>query len=69
MQENILNSPIKLVRLENYKFSGLDASLVGAIKSVVVYYQIPLTASWIYGMLETKAFTVVKEIYASIYAL
>jgi len=38
------------VQLENYRFSGMDASLVGAIKSVADYYQIPVTASWIYGM-------------------
>ncbi|MFD2611579.1 hypothetical protein [Paenibacillus gansuensis] len=38
------------MQLENYKFSGIDASLVGAIKSVADYYQIPLTTSWIYGM-------------------
>lgn len=41
---------INKVKLENYKFSGIDASLVGAIKSVVDYYQIPCTTSWIYGM-------------------
>ncbi|MBO7744394.1 hypothetical protein I8J29_09325 [Paenibacillus sp. MWE-103] len=38
------------VQLENYKFSGIDASLVGAIKSIADYYQIPLTTSWIFGM-------------------
>lgn len=42
--------PSGTVQLENYKFSGLDASLVGAIKSVSVYYGIPLTTTWIYGM-------------------
>ena len=41
---------INKVQLENYKFSGIDASLVGAIKSVADYYQLPLTTSWIYGM-------------------
>jgi hypothetical protein len=50
MQEEMLVRPNKIVKLENYRFSGLDASLVGAIKSVVDYYQIPLSASWIYGM-------------------
>jgi len=40
----------KIVQLGNYKFSGIDASLVGAIKSVSDYYQIPLSTSWIYGM-------------------
>lgn len=50
MQEDMTEQPNKMVKLENYKFSGLDASLVGAIKSVIDYYQIPLTASWIYGM-------------------
>ena len=41
---------INKVQIENYKFSGIDASLIGAIKSVADYYQIPLTTSWIYGM-------------------
>lgn len=41
---------IDKVQLENYKFSGIDASLVGAIKSVIDYYQMPVTTSWIYGM-------------------
>ncbi|REE83895.1 hypothetical protein A8990_11674 [Paenibacillus taihuensis] len=39
-----------IVKLDNYRFSGLDSSLVGAIKSVTDYYGLPLTASWIYGM-------------------
>lgn len=50
MQDDILMDSNKKVSLENYKFSGLDASLIGAIKSVADYYQMPLTASWIYGM-------------------
>jgi hypothetical protein len=50
MQEDILINTNKMVKLENYKFSGLEASLIGAIKSVADYYQIPLKASWIYGM-------------------
>ncbi len=41
---------INKVQLDNYVFSGIDASLVGAIKSVADYYQFPLTTSWIYGM-------------------
>jgi hypothetical protein len=49
MSENIRVN-INKVQLENYKFSGIDASLVGAIKSAVDYYQIPLTTTWIYGM-------------------
>jgi hypothetical protein len=39
-----------VVKLENFCFSGLDASQLGAIKSVADYYQIPLTPSKIYGM-------------------
>jgi hypothetical protein len=49
MSDNI-GININKVQLENYKFRGIDASLVGAIKSVADYYQIPLTTSWIYGM-------------------
>ncbi|MBS4201162.1 hypothetical protein KHA93_16100 [Bacillus sp. FJAT-49732] len=50
MQDDILLDSNKTVRLENYKFSGLDASLIGAIKSVIDYYEIPVSTSWIYGM-------------------
>ncbi|TFE28640.1 hypothetical protein [Cohnella luojiensis] len=39
-----------VVKLENFSFSGLDASQLGAIKSVADYYQIPLTSYKIYGM-------------------
>ncbi|AZN39021.1 hypothetical protein [Paenibacillus albus] len=39
-----------VVKLDNYRFSGLDSSLVGALKSVADYYELPLTSSWIYGM-------------------
>jgi len=49
MSDNV-GTNINKVQLENYKFSGIDASLVGAIKSVADYYQLPMTTSWIYGM-------------------
>jgi len=38
------------VELANYYFSGLEASQIGALKSVLNYYQAPVSASWIYGM-------------------
>lgn len=50
MTEKIGVNLTSVVQLENYKFSGIDASLIGAIKSVSDYYQIPITTSWIYGM-------------------
>ncbi|MBP1993057.1 hypothetical protein [Paenibacillus eucommiae] len=50
MQKDSIINFNNMIRLDNYKFTGLDASLIGAIKSVVDYYQIPVTASWIYGM-------------------
>ncbi|MBS4218439.1 hypothetical protein KHA96_08960 [Bacillus sp. FJAT-49711] len=50
MRDDSVVESSKLVSLENYTFSGLDASLIGAIKSVADYYQLPLTAAWIYGM-------------------
>ncbi|WP_042164032.1 hypothetical protein [Paenibacillus gorillae] len=36
--------------LKNYKFSGLDASLVGAVKSAADYYQIDVSTAWLYGI-------------------
>ncbi|MCQ6563260.1 hypothetical protein [Paenibacillus mendelii] len=36
--------------LNNYGFAGMDASQLGAIKSVADFYQIPLTPTRIYGM-------------------
>lgn len=38
------------VELNNYYFSGLEASQIGALKSVADYYNIPISSSWIYGM-------------------
>jgi hypothetical protein len=60
MPENI-GVNVNKEQLENYKFSGLDASLVGAIKSVSDYYQIPLTTSWIYGMTGNAFLLVLDE--------
>ncbi|PWV97362.1 hypothetical protein DFQ01_1214 [Paenibacillus cellulosilyticus] len=50
MQEDMIVQANGTVKLENYIFSGLDSSVVGAVKSVADYYQIPVTASRIYGM-------------------
>jgi len=50
MRDDIVVDSSRMISLENYKFSGLDASLIGAIRSVIDYYQLPLTTSWIYGM-------------------
>jgi hypothetical protein len=61
MQEENLIIPNKMVKLENYKFSGLDSSLIGAIKSVVDFYQMTLTASWIYGMTGLAFLHIVDE--------
>ncbi|WP_152391859.1 hypothetical protein [Paenibacillus guangzhouensis] len=36
--------------LDNYHFSGLEASQIGALLSALRYYNVPVTASWIYGM-------------------
>ncbi|WP_165921083.1 hypothetical protein [Paenibacillus albiflavus] len=38
------------VELHNYYFSGLEASQIGALKSVVDFYKIPASSAWIYGM-------------------
>lgn len=38
------------VELDNYHFSGLEASQIGALLSVLKYYKEPTSASWIYGM-------------------
>lgn len=48
------------VELKNYSFSGLEASQVGAIKSVLDYYNVPATPSWIYGM-SGMAFLIVHD--------
>jgi len=37
------------VKLENYGFSGLDSSQIGAVKSVADYYQMSLTPTEILG--------------------
>ncbi|QHW31345.1 hypothetical protein GZH47_11145 [Paenibacillus rhizovicinus] len=50
MKEDKIMQPTELVKLGQYRFSGLDASLVGAMKSAADYYRMPLTAAWIYGM-------------------
>ncbi|RAV23219.1 hypothetical protein [Paenibacillus contaminans] len=50
MQDDVQMRSANTIRLDHYKFSGLDASLLGAIKSVTDYYQIPLTTSSIYGI-------------------
>lgn len=47
---SMLVQPNYLGKLEGYRFAGIDSTHVGAIKSVADYYQIPLSASWIYGM-------------------
>ncbi|MFF2091045.1 hypothetical protein [Paenibacillus sp. NPDC058174] len=36
--------------LKDYKFSGLDASLVGAVKSAADYYRIDVSTAWLYGI-------------------
>jgi hypothetical protein len=46
MEKNISTK----VELKNYYFSGLEASQIGALKSVLNYYDIPTSSSWIYGM-------------------
>jgi hypothetical protein len=46
MKKNIRNK----IELKNYYFSGLEASQIGALKSVLNYYNIPISSSWIYGM-------------------
>src|SRR5690606_38671145 len=38
-----------------------DASLVGSIKSVADYYEIPLTTTWIYGMTGVAFLHIVDE--------
>jgi hypothetical protein len=50
MQEIRKNGHKGIVKLNNFGFSGLDASQLGAIKSIADYYQIPLTPTQIYGM-------------------
>lgn len=50
MNERMLQYDSGRLTMENYKFSGLDNTRIGAIKSVADYYQIPLSVSWIYGM-------------------
>lgn len=50
MQEGKAVQSDSIVKLDHYAFSGLDASLVGAMKSVADYYRLPVTAARIYGM-------------------
>jgi len=50
MNENNQLHAKPMVKIDHYKFSGLDSSLIGAIKSVSDFYQLPLSAAWIYGM-------------------
>lgn len=60
MMEHTVNHS-RLVKLENYRFSGLDASLVGAVKSVADYYGVSLSSSWIYGMTGIAFLHIVDE--------
>ncbi|MGZ9583749.1 hypothetical protein [Paenibacillus marinisediminis] len=48
------------VELTNYYFSGIEASQIGALKSVVDYYKKPVSSSWIYGM-TGMAFLIVHD--------
>lgn len=49
------------VRLNNYRFTGLDASQLGAVLSVADYYRIPLTAAKIYGCTGLAFLMVIDE--------
>jgi hypothetical protein len=55
-EENNINK----LELSNYYFSGLEASQIGALKSVADYYHIPVSSSWIYGM-TGMAFLIVHD--------
>ena len=48
-------------KLSNYGFTGLDASQLGAVKSVADYYQMPLSATKIYGCTGLAFLTVMDE--------
>jgi hypothetical protein len=58
MKETIDNK----VELNNYFFSGLEASQIGALKSVLDYYNKPISSSWVYGM-TGMAFLIVHDQY------
>ncbi|MGO4185008.1 hypothetical protein AB4Z17_27960 [Paenibacillus sp. TAF43_2] len=61
MDENNQWSANTLVKIDHYKFSGLDSSLIGAIKSTADFYQMPLSAAWIYGMTGLAFLHVIDE--------
>jgi hypothetical protein len=48
-------------KLSNYRFTGLDASQLGAVQSAADYYQIPLTATKIYGCTGLAFLMVIDE--------
>lgn len=50
MKDSSCDIPTTRIQLDNYGFAGMDASQLGAIKSTADYYQIPVTATQIYGM-------------------
>jgi hypothetical protein len=50
-----------LGKLSNYRFTGLDASQLGAVQSVADYYRIPLTATKIYGCTGLAFLMVIDE--------
>jgi hypothetical protein len=61
MNENNQWNANTLVKIDHYKFSGLDSSLVGAIKSTADFYQMPISAAWIYGMTGLAFLHVIDE--------
>jgi len=48
------------VELHHYFFSGMEASQIGALKSVLDYYNVSITPSWLYGM-SGMAFLIVHD--------
>ncbi|BBH24347.1 hypothetical protein Back11_56920 [Paenibacillus baekrokdamisoli] len=61
MKESFSDTPTTRIQLDNYGFAGMDASQLGAIKSAADYYQIPVTATQIYGMTGLAFLFVIDE--------
>ncbi|MDP5272891.1 hypothetical protein [Chengkuizengella axinellae] len=55
------NTHNKVKALQNYHFSGIHASHIGAIKSCLDYYNIDSSISWLFGMTGHAFITVVDE--------
>ncbi|XEC94179.1 hypothetical protein AB6A23_23135 [Paenibacillus tarimensis] len=49
------------MKLDGYRFSGFHKSHIGALKSCLDYFNIPVSSAWIYGMSGNAFMTVVDD--------